>query len=706
MKIKVVSARAIRFALTSIKRVNLTIESKQPSQVFTMYRWLPEFSMLEASALDLFDLFRCNCRWLSLALAASILLALPPAPKATAQTPKPVPVPRPAEPAPPPRESKPAESKASESKPEGKNEGRGVSTSEVKPAIREEHAPASDGEAEPAKPSGDSATTTTTKTPGRAVQRTAPVDVPSAGRIGSTTGSEGGTTRSGTRMLDRSQMRGSLEAETRLQSINAARARLTGLNHSPIPEGRIIANPGGRVTVMASGGRSYSLRPSGTLASFHAKGESATFRPDGRLAFFSSKQLSLRSGPHGERVITAHRPDHSTLVSTGRRSGYLESAPPPAGETAEANRPYVIQRTYLRGNRVWHRSYLSYSYKGRTLKRYLPGVTYPAGYYGWAWRGWPRPILYKWTWIGGRFYFYYRNYFVLWPSYSSASYWLTDYFLGEMLDDGYEMQDPDDGSGDATGDAGQQPDAPADDDEVYAPAATAISPEMKQAIAGEVQQQLALDSISAPPSANPDARLDASTAALAAPAEEPQFLQVGYVFVVDSLRNVSLAPATTDASTSSILVNRAHCNLAPGDVLRLAGVPPDSEDQPSRTVTTSAGTSVLMLDRPAFDQLEVMASQRGDCPAGTQVRMNINDLQEMEDNFEARLDDGLQLLHSKQGKDGIPAAPTADLTASAPPPADGPGAAELSAQLEVLESDANRAAAQLTQTVLAAQAPQ
>ncbi len=531
-----------------------------------------------------------------------------------------------------------------------------------------------------------------------------PGNAPSAGGSSSTSGSVGSTAGvstagSGIRPLDRSQVRSSPEAEARLQAINAARARLTGVNRTPIPDGQVLASPNGRVTVLASGGRSYSLRANGTLASFRAKGESATFRPDGKLASFSSKDLSMRTGPGGERVITAHRPDHSTLVSTGRRSGYLETAPAVAAETVEANRPSVIQRTYLRGNQVWHRSYLSYNYQGRNLKRYLPGVTYPASYYGWAWRGWPKPILYQWTWLGGRWYLHYKTYFIFWPSYSSASYWLTDYFLGETLDDGYEMQQTDEDSGYAPEDSGQQPDAQSDDDSVYAPVATAISPGMKQAIAGEVQQQLALDSMSAPPDAS-------SAAAQVAPTEEPQYLQIGYVFVVDSLRNVSLVPAASDTPPTSVLVNQPHCNLSPGDVLRLAAVPPDSDDQPSRTVTTSSGSHVVMVGMPAFDQMEVMASQRGDCPAGIQVRMNINDLQEMEDNFEARMNDGLQLLHGKQGKDGIPAVPAADLTSSAPPAAvDGPSAAELSAQLQALDSQANLAASQLTQTVLTAQAP-
>jgi hypothetical protein len=237
---------------------------------------------------------------------------------------------------------------------------------------------------------------------------------------------------------------------------------------------------------------------------------------------------------------------------------------------------------------------------------------------------------------------------------------------------------------------------------VYATAATAISPEIKQAIAGEVQLQLELNSMSRP--------ADASTeAAQEAPVEAPQFLQAGYVFVVDSPLSVATSSSSSETAATSTLVNAPRCTLSPGDVLRLTSIPPDSAYQAPRTVVTSAGSSAVMIGRPAFDHMEVMASHRGDCPAGIQVRMTIEELQEMEDNFEARLDDGLQVLHGKQGKDGIPSAPAGDSVAAAPTPAaaaSSPSAAELSAQLEALESQANQAATQMTQTVLTAQAPQ
>ena len=661
-----------------------------------------------------------------LAHAAWILLAVA-GTSVVAQTPKPAPPPRPAAPAPAAPETH--ATKTEVGKPEPKSDQHRSSTSEAKPAGGDEHAPVAEGNGDPVKPDSDpSNITTTTTTPSHVVHKTpaSGVPYPGEGRSSSSTTSSSTSTSTTTSpvnrtmlanrstMSDRSQMRSSPEAEARLQSINAARARLSGVNHAPIPEGHVIASPNGRVNVMASAGRTYSLRPNGTLASYHAKGESATFRADGKLASFTSKDLSMHIGTHGERVVTAHRPDRSTLVSTGRHSGYLESAPPWTSVPADASRPTVIQRTYLRGSQTWHRSYLSYSYKGRTLKRYLPAVTYPASYYSWAWRGWPKPIVYKWTWIGSRWFFYYRNYFVLWPSYASASYWLTDYFLGETLDDGYGMQQQDDGSPNGSangsvdepangfGDSGPQTDPQSDEDGVYATTATAISPEMKQAIAGEVQGQLALNSMSAP--------ADASTeAAQGAPVEAPQFLQAGYVFVVDSPRSVVTSSSSSETAATSTLVNAPHCGLSPGDVLRLSSIPPDSAYQMPRTVVTSSGSTAVMVGRPAFEQMEVMASHRGDCPAGIQVRMTIEELQEMEDNFEARLDDGLQVLHGKQGKDGVPSAPAGDSVAAAPTPsaaANAPSAAELSAQLEALESQANQAATQLTQTVLTAQAPQ
>jgi hypothetical protein len=286
-------------------------------------------------------------------------------------------------------------------------------------------------------------------------------------------------------------------------------------------------------------------------------------------------------------------------------------------------------------------------------------------------------------------------FFAPWPVYPDGSYWLTDYALGQTLEDGYDTQQPDDGSAaadasagtnvdSAPGDPGQQ----TDDDTVYAAATTAITPELKQEIAAEVHQQLALDSA---------AGADADPVQAAAPDDPEQFMEIGHNFVVSTPIPASVRREGTE-STSALIgeLTGQRCNLSPGDVLRLTSIP-------GPTGASTQNGSVL-AGNIFSGELEVVASQRGDCPMGIQVMLSTVTLQGMENDFQAHLDDGLHVLYSQQGKDGLPAAPPTDVAQQPDPAGPPPSAADLTAQLQGLQSQANRAEAQITQTVLRAQA--
>ena len=54
----------------------------------------------------------------------------------------------------------------------------------------------------------------------------------------------------------------------------------------------------------------------------------------------------------------------------------------------------------------------------------------------------------------------------------------------------------------------------------------------------------------------------------------------------------------------------------------------------------------------------VSSAQKGDCNSGSQVAVAVDDLQEMHNHFREQLDQGLKTLAEKQGKGGLPAAPT------------------------------------------------
>ena len=119
-------------------------------------------------------------------------------------------------------------------------------------------------------------------------------------------------------------------------------------------------------------------------------------------------------------------------------------------------------------------------------------------------------------------------------------------------------------------------------------------------------------------------------------------LKPGRLFVVSSVLDVQ----TPD---------QRSCELTPGDILRLMAVPAD-------------GANVAGVD--------VIASKRRDCPAGTRVEVPIQDLADMLNDMRARIDAGLELLRKSATEGGLPFAssegisdqPTPALPGAAPAP--------------------------------------
>jgi len=86
------------------------------------------------------------------------------------------------------------------------------------------------------------------------------------------------------------------------------------------------------------------------------------------------------------------------------------------------------------------------------------------------------------------------------------------------------------------------------------------------------------------------------------------------------------------------------------------------------------------------------------------VTISLNDLQEMQNNFRAQLDSGLQTMHDQQGKGGLPGAPN---SAIAPPPMPGPDVpsdgTDVDAALQAQSQQAQAAETSVTQTAFAPQ---
>lgn len=399
---------------------------------------------------------------------------------------------------------------------------------------------------------------------------------------------------------------------TVVQQINAARSKLTGVNQKPIPSGQVTAHSNGGIAVSTADGRQYGLRANGTLASYSSHGTTVAYHPSGQIRALHTATLDCQRGAQGQRVVMSRLPDHQIVLSTGRHLGYVERHLP------FRNGQNVFQRTYVTNGMVASRVYFGYRFHNLELHHFVPAFAYAPLFYGWAYYPWDVPVPYAWAWVRDPWYSYNGGYFVASPRYASASAWIADYFLAQTLANAYQAQL----DAQQTGGSPLPSAAPPDQgqDEVYAPAATPITEELKQAIADEVGRQLSYESAA---STQPE---QAATLT-----DLPQALQPNRIFVVD----IPVSAATSDSQ---------YCSLSGGDVLRLVARPDDS---------ASAA------------ELVVASGKQGDCPAGVRVLVTLQDLQEMQNNFRAQLDAGLQQLHDQQGHNGLPAAPP---SAIGPPP--------------------------------------
>ena len=157
-----------------------------------------------------------------------------------------------------------------------------------------------------------------------------------------------------------------------------------------------------------------------------------------------------------------------------------------------------------------------------------------------------------------------------------------------------------------------------------------MTPEVKQAIADEVKAQLASQQAQAsqgggngvPPPSNSNGEVP--------PALDP----ARRTFVVDG--------------DLSLVANGQECGVSQGDVLMRLTDTPDADNMVNASVS---------------------ASKKGECAAGQTVAVKVDDLQEMQNNFAQKLNDGLGELAKKQGTGGMPKSPdTATKASDVPPP--------------------------------------
>ena len=349
--------------------------------------------------------------------------------------------------------------------------------------------------------------------------------------------------------------------------------------------------------------------------------------------------MDIHRGLRHDRVVERTYPGGRRVVSMGPHRGFAE-------------RPYInrgghayIQRTYIYGGHRYAYAYRTYYWGGHPYYRYAPAYYYHPVFYGWAYNPWPAPVYYGWGWGPAPWYGYYGYYFAPAPYYPTASLWLTDFLLAENLKMAYEAQQQ------------SNLDASASADAAPASGAVRLSPEVKQAIAAEVQEQLRAEQQASNPSSAPQ---PASSDTAPPPALDPSVS----VFVVSG----SLAVSSEDGQ---------ECELTAGDVL-------------SRIDDTPGDDNAV--------QVRVTASKQSDCRTGSRPRVQVTDLQEMHNHFREQIDAGLQTLAA--GGKGLPKAPDTGTSSGEVPP---PRPDDVDAQLQQEQKDADQTEREVTQQAPAGQ---
>ena len=351
----------------------------------------------------------------------------------------------------------------------------------------------------------------------------------------------------------------------------------------------------------------HGLAPKGSIEHANSNGSFVRMRPNGRLSDLHDPRrgLDVHLDLNGNRKIFVERPDHTRIFAERGHRGYVEH---PYGFHGQD----FARRTYFSNGRMYSRFYHGFGYRGVALSVYGPAFFFRPAFYGWAYYPWAAPITFGWGWGGSPWYGYYGGYFQPYPTYPSAAYWLTDYIIANDLQAAYANQQQVDGGPGGMPEAG----GPAE-----------LSPEIKQQIADEVRNQLALEGQEAQMNAQQQ-DIDPGSSGI------PRLLS-------DGKPHVFVAGATLDV----VRANGMECEVSEGDVLRLETPPPP--------------------DATAVD-LKVLASKGGplECPRKSTVSVQLTDLQEMMNHMREGIDQGLQDLQARQGNGGLPPEPP---TAAAPP---------------------------------------
>jgi hypothetical protein len=317
----------------------------------------------------------------------------------------------------------------------------------------------------------------------------------------------------------------------------------------------------------------------------------------GRVTGVVRGDMNVHRNLAGAREIRVERANGSRIVVEPGNRGYIQR------RFMVGQREMVYRTFYSPHGTPYERFYRPYNYRGVPIEVYAPLRYYPSPFYGYVYSlsSFPAPVAYVWP--GTPAAVYYGPYFTPYATYPAPAYWLTDYTVSTSLAQSYQAQlDTANGA------------PPPDLEQTTAP----ITPEIKQRISEEVRRQVALENTEA----------------------------------MQSLRNTEVDPASSgidrmfrDNSTHVLvagsdldLLNAAgqSCLLSPGDVIALSAPPPPNA---------------------ASANLVVMASKARDCAKGDTVSVSFADLQEMQNHMRETIRQGMSVLQSSNGSDGLPVPP-------------------------------------------------
>jgi len=401
-----------------------------------------------------------------------------------------------------------------------------------------------------------------------------------------------------------------VEAQSVEKQLNTARASLAGLHHRPLPPGEVKVHSNGSLSIRAIDGRQFEVRPNGTIASIATHDRTTTFHSDGTVRSIKTATLEAHRDPHGGQTVAATR-NGMLVVSTAPHRGFVQ-------KSITLNGRSLVRRTYVGRSGEFTRLYSPYEFHHFGLQMYRPSRYMAPLFYGWLYYPYDSPVPFPAPADAQEALANYYAFFNLPQYYPSGYLWVADRVLVDYLQnefDSMQAGQQDQAQADASAGGDQQPDSGYD---TAAQQDAPITPEIQNAIADEVRNQIAYLSASSTGTAPESAgQLGAS-------------LTPDRVFVVSA----PLVVTTSDGGA---------CAVTPGDVLRLSAPPADNADAAN---------------------LIVIATRRGDCPAAVMITVAYADLQEMQNDIRAGVEDSVEQLYRSQGQGGYPAAPPKAMAAA------------------------------------------